>query len=457
MLWSIENAHLTLLLGRFFGVRYFLHVSLNFSSTTKELSVRIPITIIDPNSLSLASNLTAEVATAIEETSKDPEHPQASEKVNKAVYTEYNDPLERRPRTPKNQGKESWTWTAPRSPHLSLIPSPLLPSLRSQEMRLASSTRQLFNNEPFPPRQESLEGSKYSNSGQATRPAVEKTARSSRPLKDIVSPDERRVPPKEVPEADSSVLRFPPRAALHQMEPIQNRDPDGQAVSRSSVDEIHLSPHKAPARRSRPRGVFFDQDSSRITLPKEILEESAIYPSNGAGARPINTDIIHVDGENGFAIPKNLSSTLAEDVSHENQAFVKYHLSQAFQQRRSHSINKPASAKSRASKSHRRVKSRVIFIHAHAANKASSVPRRKFDSLDSEGHHEHTSIEIPSNDGRDVVWETIDEDGDLGEGPGPDVGDNDVHPMRRYESLLKVENWDNGSSHSLVYEPKNMF
>ena len=323
-------------------------------------------------------------------------------------------------------------------------------------MRLAGAIQPLLNQEPFPPRQESLERPEKGNAAHPARPVFEGTTQTSRPPKDIVSPDEQRVPPKEVREADSSVSRFPPRAALRQTELIQNRDLDDQPSS-GSVDDIQLSPHKVAPRKSRPRGVFFDQDLSRMTLPKDILEESAIYPSNGAGAQQITTGIVQVDGENGSSMPKHLSSTLAEDMSHENQAFVKYHLTQAFQQRRSNSGNKSSGAKSRISKPHRRAKSRVIFIHAHAANQASSISRRRLDSLDFEGHHEQASLGIPTANGRDAVWETIDDDGDLGEGPGPDVGSSDVHPMRRYESYLKVENWDNGSSQSLAYDPNNMF
>ena len=451
-----ETAYLILSTGRFFGVRYFLHVSLNFSSTTKELSVRIPITIIDPNSLSLASNLIAEVATAIDEAGNGPEPPKGLDKADKAVYNKDNGLIHRRPRTPLNQTKESWTWTEPRSPRLSLIPSPLLPSLRSQEMRLAGALKPLLKQEHFPPRQESLERPGKGDAVHSARPVVEGITQTLRPPKDIVSPDERRVPPKEVHEADSSVSRFPLRAALRQTEPIQSRDLDDQPTS-GSVDEIQLSPHKTAPRKSRPRGVFFDQNLSRMTLPKDVLEESAIYPSNGAGAQQITTGIVQVDGGNGSSVPKNLSSTLAEDMSHENQAFIKYHLTQAFQQRRSNSGNKSSGAKSRISKPHRRAKSRVIFIHAHAANQASSISRRRLDSLEFEGHQEQAGLGVPTVNGRDAMWETIEEDGDLGEGPGPDVGSSDVHPMRRYESYLKVENWDNGSSHSLGYDPNNMF
>ena len=52
--------------GCYFGVRYFLSIVLRLSSTYKNLSVQIPISIIHPNSLDILPNSLAQVASALE-------------------------------------------------------------------------------------------------------------------------------------------------------------------------------------------------------------------------------------------------------------------------------------------------------------------------------------------------------------------------------------------------------
>ena len=452
--------------GRFFGVRYFLHVSLNFTSTAKELSVRIPITIIDPNSLSLASNLIAEISNAIEETGRPPppsaeSSPRAPEKLSSKVAQRSDvDRIDHEPPSPPKAVQESWPWTPLREPRLSLIPSPLLPSIKSQDMRAAEVPRQGAGDSGVPIREDDTVKTKSNGRERADTSMVGKAPAPVIPPKDPVSSEDRRLSPMELAQADVSALRFMPEDTRIQTEQSAGNVEVDPEIIAGLTAEVEQSPRKVPLRKSRPRGIFFDRDLGRLTLPAEppILPEAPASPNPKAPL--VNSNFPHTDGEDASEWHKPLSSTLAEELSHENQALMHYYINTSPKQKRDRSVGRPISIKPRASKAHQRGRSRVIFIHAHPANRGRSMHPRNLESLDFGNESTilpHPPFHVKPEENADALWETVDEGGNFGGGPGPDLGDVSVLPSRRYESLLKVENWDSGSPPSGAYDNNNMF
>ena len=415
--------------------------------------MRIPVVVINPNSLVITSNSIAEVTAAVDEAGKDLESTKSIK--NTKMNTGHDSYIAKpqRPRRPESKTQESWAWTPPRSPRPSLIPSPLLPSVKSQDMKSSPAPQQPFDSHVSSTAREGWGNQKEKGVVQSTRSNDEGIKKALRPGNETVTFEERTIPPSTLPEADTSILRFAPRTALFQMEPSPRRDPNqDRTTTEYTVDKIELSPHRVPQRKSRPTGIFFDRDLSRITLPKEPLRALPKIRRLSVRDTPQeNIEIGHVDGEHNPGSHNPLSSTLAEEASHEDQGFANHSISQSLRERQTRSVSKPSSVRSRASRTHRRGRSRVAFVHSQAA---SSAHQRRCNFP---GFQQQQGGAAPymNPSKREASWESIDVD--LDEGPGPDVGDNDTRSTRRYESMLKVENWDNGSPHSQVFDPSNVF
>ena len=449
------------MLGRFFGVRYFLHVSLSFSSTARELSVRIPITIIDPNSLSIPSNLIAEVATAVEEVTRGRKPPSEApeepvEKASKAIRAENTKIDVKRPHTPEKPVQESWAWTPPRSPRLSLIPSPLLPSIKSPHGSTAQAARQHQDKPPVPPKEDRT--AKLRAIGR-TEDVGSLTIRTNEPTmtpNDPVSSIDQSLPP-ELTQTDVSASRYSPEDMLRQTELRRSSvDVDPQTIA-SLMAEVEKSPRKLTARKSRPRGIFFHRDVGRLTLPVEPPQLPQAPVPTAPRTQSADTDIPRVDGEGGSLRHNPLSSALAEEASHENHGFFNYYMNSSPKQQRTRSTSRPASSRHRISRAHNRAKSRVVFIHTRPANRGPSMHLQNPSSL--ELGEEHRVLPLPVNPINDTegLWETVNEDGELGGGPGPDLGEVHINPSTRYDSLLRVGQWDSGSPPQGDYDASNVF
>lgn len=455
LLLCVGAAILTFHIGRFFGVRYFLHASLRFSSTKRELSVRIPLTIIDPNSLSIASNLIAEVATALDEINQNQEPPEDSPKeIKEVVQGASHDTAQQRLSTPETKVKDSWAWTPPRSPCLSLVPSPLLPSATSR-ITVPIETPGKYDNITYLRKDPGQAKSSTDNRTKEMEPPVDVRVRPAHFPRNFVSFEQQKPVLNELSESDMSALRFPPRHTLGQMEPSLSMSAVDPETIADLAAEVEKSPRKVPPSRPRPRGIFFDRDVGRMTLPMQSTPAAKSH-TTGSASQPAIMDFPGVDGGNQSPKQNHLSSTLAEEASHNNQAFTEYHYTRTPAKQRIGSVIRPPNIRSRSSKIHRRARSRAVFVRNHSASQQLSSHEQYLNSLHYSHRNSADRSRMSLTEEGDALWETIDEDMEFGE-PGPDIGDIDPHSSKRHESLLKVENWDNGSRYHMLYDSNNMF
>ena len=339
---------------------------------------------------------------------------------------------------------------------MSLLPSPLLPTRNSQDAlsKIAGPSKTELT---ALPRKDDTKPLTATGNGNPTTPFD--IAKSTKTPEVAVSTTKTQAPRDGFAPTDPSALRFPPRDAVLQTEPTsRGAELDAQTIS-DLTGEVEKTPPKIPPRKARPKPIFFDPGLARMTLPASPRDNQGNQAPTMPRGQTSPPGISRVDGATYLPSPKYLSSTLAGDTSNANHVYDYYHIFQSPKSRKIKTASQALSISSRVSKSHKRGRSRVIFIHPHPLDKDAGGRRKNSAGVENDPYFGHAQQEVVMTSDEEGLWETIEEEPDLDAGPGPDIGSINVHPSKRYESYLKVENWDVGidTTHDVGYDSRNVF